>query len=108
MSHFCHIPDKMDSVHIYMLQFTPRDSRDETNVKVCLYVTFFIPCPLLAPLKFSIVPIALADPRGRQGCASRGSKFFHFHAVFGKNLKKIIPLWELAPPQENPGSATEN
>ena len=36
-----------------------------------------------------------------------GSKFFHFHAVFGKDLQKI-GLWELAPPpQENPGSATD-
>ena len=33
-------------------------------------------------------PIALADPRGAPGTrAPRGSKFFHFHAVFGKNLK---------------------
>ena len=31
---------------------------------------------------------ALADPRGAPGTrAPRGSKFFHFHAVFGKNLK---------------------
>ena len=30
----------------------------------------------------------LADPRGAPGTrAPRGSKFFHFHAVFGKNLK---------------------
>ena len=30
---------------------------------------------------------ALADPRGRQRRAP-GSKFFHFHAVFGKKFKK--------------------
>ena len=37
-----------------------------------------------------------------------GSRFFHFHAVFGKKYAKLIPTWELAsaPPQENPGSAT--
>ena len=31
----------------------------------------------------------LADPKGgvRDACSPRGSKFFHFHAVFGKNLK---------------------
>ena len=39
--------------------------------------------------------------------ASLGSKFFHFHAVFGKKNWKITPIWELAPPpQDNPGSAT--
>ena len=32
----------------------------------------------------SMHPTALADPRGPQGCAPPGSKFFHFHAVFGK------------------------
>ena len=36
-----------------------------------------------------------------------GSKFFHFHAVFGRKICKITPIWKLAPPpQENPGSAT--
>ena len=40
--------------------------------------------------------ISLADPRGRQGRMRPGSKFFHFHAVFGKStlaqplLKKIL------------------
>ena len=29
---------------------------------------------------------------------SKGSKFFHFHAVFSKKICKIIPIWELAPP----------
>ena len=44
---------------------------------------------------------------GRQGRAPRGSKFFHFHAVFSKKFAKIIPIWELAhPPGENPESAT--
>ena len=32
---------------------------------------------------------------------SRGSKLFHFHAVFGKKIAN--PLWELA---ENSGSVT--
>ena len=43
---------------------------------------------------------AMADPRGRQGRASSGSKFFHIHAVFSKNLQNnrlAHPLWELAP-----------
>ena len=35
---------------------------------------------------------SLADPGGRQGRAQPGSKFFHFHAVFGKKF----PIWELA------------
>ena len=36
-----------------------------------------------------------------------GSKFFHFHAVFGQKNRLAHPLWELAPPPgENPGSAT--
>ena len=51
---------------------------------------------------------SLADLRGRQGRVRPwGSKFFNFHAVFGKKICKIIPIWELAhPPRENPGSAT--
>ena len=47
----------------------------------------------------------MADPRGRQG-----SKLFHFHAVFSKKMQKnrlAHPLWELAPPRENPGSASD-
>ena len=48
----------------------------------------------------------LADPRGGGGgtrdMRPLGSKFFHFHAVFGK----IIALVG-APPRENPGSATD-
>ena len=37
---------------------------------------------------------------GRQGRAPPpwGSKFFHFHAVFSKKIRKIIGFWELAPP----------
>ena len=35
-----------------------------------------------------------------------GSKFFHFHAFFGKKWL-AHPLWELASPQENPRSATD-
>ena len=37
-----------------------------------------------------------------------GSKFFHFHAVFGKKLKNnsTFGSWR-PPPGENPGSATE-
>ena len=48
---------------------------------------------------------------GARGARSPlGTKFFHFHAVFGKkklpNNRLAHPLWELAPLQENPGSAT--
>ena len=31
---------------------------------------------------------------------TRGSKFFHFHAVFGKIIREMVGLWELAPPQD--------
>ena len=35
-------------------------------------------------------PISLADPRGAPGTRAPpwGSKFFHFHAVFGKKIEK--------------------
>ena len=47
-------------------------------------------CNLLNLTKnFDVTLLPLADLRGgRQGrVPPRGSKFFHFHAVFGKNLK---------------------
>ena len=47
--------------------------------------------------------IPLADPGAPGTCGPSGSKLFHFHAFFGK---KIILLWELTPPQENPGTLT--
>ena len=49
----------------------------------------------------------LADPRGRQGRPPPGSYFFHFHAVFGKNVKNNSNFgsWR-PPPRGNPGSAT--
>ena len=55
--------------------------------------------------------VCIGGSRGwRQGRAPPppwGSKFFHFHAVFSKIIRKIIDFWELAPPPgENPGSAT--
>ena len=54
-----------------------------------------------------LLTFSLADPRGRQGRPPPGSKFFHFHAVFGKKICKIPRTWELAPPpRENPGSTT--
>ena len=44
---------------------------------------------------------------GRQGRAPPwGSKFFHFHAVFGKKLKNNSTFGSWRPPRENPGSAT--
>ena len=39
---------------------------------------------------------------------SWGSKFFHFHAVFGKNVKNNSNFGSWRPPRENPGSATEH
>ena len=50
----------------------------------------------------------LADPRGGvRDAPPPGSKFFHFHAVFGKKLKNnsTFGSWR-PPPGENPGSAT--
>ena len=53
----------------------------------------------------------LTVPSGRSKGGTRDvlplrSKFFNFHAVFGKKIRLVHPLWELAPPQENRGSAT--
>ena len=49
---------------------------------------------------------------GREGRAPPlGSKFFQFHAVFGKfwQNRMLAPPGELAPPPRgNPGSATDN
>ena len=44
---------------------------------------------------------------GARDAPPRGSKFFHFHAVFGKNVKNNSKFgsWR-PPPGENPGSAT--
>ena len=52
--------------------------------------------------------LPLADPRGAPGTRAppRGSKFFHFHAVFGKKLKNNSTFGSWRPPGENPGSAT--
>ena len=57
-------------------------------------------------LVFGKGPHTLADPGGCHWRAPPGSKFFHIHAVSGKNLKKIAFLGVGAPPWENPGSAT--
>ena len=48
---------------------------------------------------------------GAQGRTPSASKFFRFHAVFGKKLQTnrlAYPLWQLVPPsqKEHPGSAT--
>ena len=58
-------------------------------------------------------PCQVEDPRGRQGHAHPplGSKFFHFHAFFGKKCCQIIDWCPLlsgvgAPCVENPGSVT--
>ena len=59
--------------------------------------------------KFPIM-YAVADLRGKRGtCDPRGSKFFQFHAVFGKiwENRMLAPPGELAPPPRgNAGSAT--
>ena len=43
---------------------------------------------------------ALADPRGAPGTRAPpwGSKFFHFHAVFGKKLKNNSTFGSWRPP----------
>ena len=55
---------------------------------------------------------SVADLRGRKGRALPGSKFFRFHAVFGKIWQKCVlapPPGELASPSRgNPGSSTGN
>ena len=58
---------------------------------------------------------SVADLRGAQGTRAPpwGSKFFQFHAVFGKirQIRMLAPPppGELAPPPRgNPGSATES
>ena len=47
-----------------------------------------VPCPYLQ-MSYSPNTLPLADPRGgaRDARPPWGSKFFHFHAVFGKNNK---------------------
>ena len=42
---------------------------------------------------------------GRQGRAPEG-QILLFSCIFRQNICKIVPIWELAPPRENPGSAT--
>ena len=58
---------------------------------------------------FSLI-VSLADPRGgaRDARPPWGSKFFHFHAVFGKKLKNnsTFGSWR-PPPWGKSGSATE-
>ena len=60
-------------------------------------------------LKFTLV--SLADPRGVLGTRpSLRFKILSFACIFDKKLQNnglAHPLWELVPPPENPGSATE-
>ena len=51
-------------------------------------------------------PVADLTGDSRGTCPPWGFKFFHFYAVFGQKNRLAHPLWELVPPQENPGSAT--
>ena len=57
---------------------------------------------------FSQVCVGIGGSKGAPGTRPppRGSKLFHFHAVFGKNLKNNSNFGVGAPPGENPGSAT--
>ena len=49
--------------------------------------------------KFNLYSFALADPRGAPGTRPPGgSKFFHFHAVFGKNVKNNSNFGSWRPP----------
>ena len=49
---------------------------------------------------FSVVETIGGSKGGRQGCAPPpwGSKFFHFHAVFGKNVKNNSNFGSWRPP----------
>ena len=55
-----------------------------------------------------VVVVVIGGSKG--GCQGHvppwGSKFFHFHAVFGKKLKNNSTFGSWRPPGENPGSAT--
>ena len=76
-------------------------SRMKNQLRNCILCSCFF---RLLSIAFSN-EINSGGSKGRQGGTTWGSKFFHFHAVFGK--KFAHPLWKLAPPQENPGSATD-
>ena len=59
---------------------------------------------------FKLRQSAVADLRGARPSRPPGSKFFQFHAVFGKiwQIRMLAPPGELArPPRGNPGSATD-
>ena len=64
-------------------------------------------CKDVFPHSLWTVETPLADRRGGASLGSRGSKFFNFHAVFGKNVKNNSNFGSWRPPGENPGSATE-
>ena len=89
-----------------------------TNYFLVLFIFFlFLKCvfavtvtvPSLGPADpvLIVTPIIGGSKEGGARDSSSRSKFFHFHAVFGKK-RLAHPLWELAPPshQENPGSST--
>ena len=52
--------------------------------------------------------ITIGGSKGAPGTHPQGSKFFHFHAVFGKKLQNKSTFRTWRTPQENPGSATDN
>ena len=54
-----------------------------------------------------MIDVTIGGSKGGAPGTPWGSKFFHFHAVFGKKLKNnsTFGSWR-PPPGENPGSAT--
>ena len=69
---------------------------------LCFYPTggLFKPCFCSNPC------IGGSKGGARDACPPWGSKFFHFHAVFGKKLKNNSIFGSWRPPGENPESAT--
>ena len=116
--------------------FTKRDYKEQVNLMVCWLVTElvlreqralgFCRCPspchdlgsnwpsyILNERCVNMTPWqypTLADPGGaRDVCPPRGPNsliFMQFSANNLQNSRLAHPLWELAPPQENLGSAT--
>ena len=78
---------------------------NETNKDVCMYTWKIYSSryldTLLYKLELDWICIALADPRGAPGTRAPpwGSKFFHFHAVFGKKLKNNSTFGSWCPPR---------
>ena len=82
------------------LSYQYADKQHPLNVHTrrCLYLFSTFYEILLPPA--NVVCEALADPRGgaRDARPPWGSKFFHFHAVFGKKLKNNSTFGSWRPP----------